>query len=170
MSKYYTPTIEEFHVGFEYYFCSAYQEGVSTTEVEIDGIDGYEPETFNFDIWNYMRNKNESWKDLFQSMIDHNQVKVKYLDKEDVKSILEEFGYKIGDEYCTGGWSKSYLDELEWYIEGFNDKEGHDLFIFKDESKGLISIEDDEVFKFIGNIKNKSELKIILKQLNLLHD
>lgn len=171
--KYYTPTIEEFHVGFEYeeyvekykVLAEPKQEGTnySYPVEKLESI--WEPKVYKQDDFLWVSSYDGG--DYEFNEIDPNETRVKYLDKEDVESVLKELGYEIGDEHCTGGWSQSYLDGLEWYIEGFNNKTGHDLFIFKDEEKRLISIEDDETFIFIGTIKNKSELKILLKQLGI---
>ena len=147
--KYYTPTIDEFHVGFEYYFSSAYQEGVSATEIVIDGRDGYELETFNFNVYNYTPNKGESWLDIFTSMLEHNQMKVKYLDKEDIES----FGFVFHEE--TNDFT---LGDNEYKRLGYEPKD-NSLMIWN----GLDW--DDQTTWFDGFIKNKSELRVLLKQL-----
>jgi hypothetical protein len=158
--KYYTPTIDEFHVGFEYYFRSAYQEGVSATEVVIDGIDGYEPETFNFEVWNYSRSKGESWKGMFENMMEHNQVKVKYLDKEDIESL--GFKYIIKGSRIIANKPKliGNVEYGQWIIKYDQDK--HKIQI---ES---ISTDNNTIY-WLQNvtINNKSELKVLLKQLNI---
>lgn len=160
-NKYYTPTIEEFHVGFEYYFSSAYQEGVSATEIVIDGRDGYEPQTFNFDVYNYNPNKGESWLDVFTSMLKHNQMKVKYLDKEDIesfgfKTITQKDGRIIANKpkfvgtFETGQWIIKYKPGT------------HEIQI------QTITTSNDTIYWIQGvHIKNKSELKILLKQLGI---
>jgi hypothetical protein len=150
--KYYTPTIDEFHVGFEYYYSSAYQEGVSTTEITINGVEGYEPMVFNFDIWNYVRNKGESWKDIFESILFHNQIKVKYLDKEDIKSL----GWSVDPE--TGDFTKGNDDYS--VVLSFDEKD-HSLCVWN----GLDW--DDQHIWFDGFIKNKSELVKLLGQLDI---
>ena len=165
-NKYYQPTIDEFHVGFEYYFSSAYQEGVSFTEVTIDGKD-YEPEVFNFDIWNYSRGKGESWKDLFENMLKHDQIKVKYLDREDVESLgfkqLEDVinVFKYNTPYSTQG----LLDEKYWEYWHISLLDRSDKYpnILIDNNKDY----DNMCVLFEGKIKNKSELKILLKQLGI---
>lgn len=142
---YYIPSIEEFHVGFEYYFCSAYQEGVSATEIIIDGKDGYEPKVFTFDVYNYNHSKGESWKDVFESMLTYEQIKVKYLDREDIESL---------------GWKCNYIDQ--YFKDGYTILIDDDYFlqVLKDDS-------EEDIYLFQGTIKNKSELKVLLKQLGI---
>jgi hypothetical protein len=154
-SKYYTPTIEEFHVGFEYE--ENYVETHNGVREFLWGKEVYDRDHF--------LNVGPDGEYEFDSI--DKTIRVKYLDKVDIESVLKDIGCEIGDDNCTGGWSKSYLDELEWYVEGFHDKKGYDLFISKDKEKGLVSIENDETFIFIGVIKNKSELKVLLKQLGI---
>lgn len=153
MAEYYTPTIEEFHVGFEYWFSSAYQEGVSTTEITIDGRDGYEPMIFNFDVYNYTPNKGESWRDIFKSMLEHNQIKVKYLDKEDVGSL----GWVVDSQ------AKNYFtyNENEYIALSFN-PDDHSIVIWNGQDW------DDEHIWFDGFVKNKSELKSLMSKLDIV--
>jgi hypothetical protein len=100
-------------------------------------------------------------------MLDYNQIKVKYLDKEDVKSLYNK-ELVVDDEYAQGGWTQKYLDSLEWYVEINSPNSSIPGLIFISKSKdGVISIEVDETFIFQGNIKNKSELKVLLKQLGV---
>lgn len=74
-SKYYTPTIDEFHIGFEYrvldieyskYVNCIFQDGQSVQDL----LDG-----------------------------DYGEVDVKYLDKEDVESLGFKYSYYEGDFY-----------------------------------------------------------------------
>ena len=131
--KYYTPTIEEFHVGFEYevkkedsWFRCFYGQGSI--------VDLY---------YNY--------NDDFDS-IDFNKetIRVKYLDKEDIKSL----GYNFISETITNG--KLHL-------------------FFKTDRRTLTLVSDYTVVithypytvQFHGTIKNKSELIKLLKQVSI---
>ena len=128
MSKeqYYTPTIEEFHVGFEYRECDIetaqyvdciFKDGQSA-EVLLDG--------------------------------DYGEVDVKYLDKEDIEELgWEDLGslwFKHKNGYKLRKWKEQSLDIWE---------------------ESLVDTDDDGLI-FRGNIKNKSELEKLMKQLSII--
>ena len=129
-NKYYTPEIEEFHVGFEY---------------EVKGLKGWDKRIVS------------SSQDILEMeelmMRSLNPYRVKYLDREDIESFSEgvtnrglfilkdsEFDYKR--IVCV-------LTKSNFVLIG-NDSKG-------DAYNQL----------FVGKIKNKSELKKLLKQLNI---
>jgi hypothetical protein len=126
--KYYTPTIEEFHVGFEYE--SSYLEDYDTWKKEIiDTVDvGYFYSTYTGDAV-------------------PTEFRVKYLDREDIESF--GFVFKGGDTHLTyhsGGYAITHAP-----------------------SSNKIDIYYYDGYEFVSNIviKNKSELKRLLKQLNI---
>ena len=128
--KYYTPEIEEFHVGFEYEMF--FPNGKYHKQTFGDKITHLELEEFKDDLMK----------------VAHAISRVKHLDKEDIESL----GFNhIGslwfrdkdDDYRATKVRKWKNNELDIYI---ND-----------------SIEDVLVFR--GTIKNKSELKTVLKQI-----
>lgn len=117
-NKYYTPTIEEFHVGFEYEY--KYSDKGWTFKV-------YEPHFTinNVEVEEYCR--------------------VKHLDKEDIESLgFEQI------EYDTYKKENIYIElnmEYKTFISAI--KQGESSILFQ------------------GTIKNKSELKKLLKQLGI---
>lgn len=135
-NKYYTPTIEEFHVGFEYQF----------------------------------NHKNKGWIDLkfgdtddwsileIDMEIENNEIRVKYLDKEDIESLGWIYEKALEDEYhiffkkgtMLLEFSESFRTLRIYYIISYID----DIFEVKEEHT-----------LFLGTIKNKSELKRLMKQL-----
>jgi len=141
-NKYYTPKIEEFHVGFEYEF----KHSDSNDWVKYDN-----PE-FNFER-----------EDCCLGM-DRTQFRVKYLDREDIESLgfdrtvktnfgLEYLFYEDKNyKYCL------YQTELE-------------VIIFKacKNTSWLFPPQFSEEYKpiFSGTIKNKSELKRVMEQLTI---
>ena len=144
--KYYTPEIEEFHIGFEYMYLDPDFQGQA---------DGNEWKSEIFDT------------PEFQTIIDnwrfYKDYRVKYLDSEDVKS----FGfYNEKDVYST--YNKRFVherDERTHYRLGLND----------DNCSIFISIVNSNTNKelaiiFTGKIKNKSELKKLLIQLNIINE
>jgi hypothetical protein len=135
-NKYYTPTIEEFHVGFEY-------------ESEEDPYNGIwkEQEVDQFSLGNVRVYFKDS--DV--------EIRVKHLDQEDVES----FG--------IGAWTDS-----RGYWRGFKTKNDNQYYVFhhnvdRIQSWCIIEIVDKDTEKrrvlFNGMIKNKSELKKVLKMI-----
>lgn len=139
MKKYYTPSIEEFHVGFEY-------ESHEDPRIE----DGWEKQVTDRHSIKYPLNED--------SDVDY---RVKYLDREDIESLdfvyngtsIDIWFNKDGN-FEIGSWT-SYKISLHYGLED------HRLFIDAMDEGKKVSI-------FQGIIKNKSEFKKILTQLNVL--
>lgn len=136
MSKYYTPEIEEFHVGFECEFKNSMQSNK------------WEKEVCNVDTMSiaYDSFEHEDYKGEFANIF-----RVKYLDREDIESLGLKLWQIPGDSF-----------DWEFYLDSE-----------KGESLGKVTFNDNntidelELFGTIFNIKNKSELKRILKQLGI---
>lgn len=136
MKKYYTPTIEEFHVGFKF----------ESQDIENAqwGMCICTPGFGAFD---------DDMDDL-----EDGRIRVKYLDREDI----EDLGF-IWDEK-----KEEYTKEGEFtYVLGFNpDKpEQFNIRVFA----RYINYKDKLIMfdMFLGDVKNKSELKKLLQQLNI---
>lgn len=142
MSKYYTPSIEEFHVGFEY-------------------------ERKNGDSWEKTISTESDYSAMYSDYGEENEfdeietnirdVRVKYLDKEDIESL----GFTFNEE--TGWFEKK--DNF-----GFNSYDN--LSIQLHSLPGLIVVSrsqessyQNEHYEFFIEIKNKSELKTFLRQI-----
>ena len=131
--KYYTPAIEEFHVGFEYEELS----GVDS-EMEDWSCKSFDPKEYidRYGEYTFDDTSLEGW------------IRVKYLDKDDIES----FGFKTDNMdpmiYCKYKNEDLYFD--------YNTT-SHELKISTLDSDGIVLI-----------IKNKSELKVLLKQLNII--
>jgi hypothetical protein len=145
MSKYYTPEIEEFHVGFEF---------------EYRNIGGE---------WEVRSYPVDSYVHITQSLIDIDCIRVKYLDREDIESLLsgiEDLDYKHGREGLPiGGYSgwKEYefciMDHLSFRL------------IYADENRNVLIenvYSDGSNVIFNGKIKNKSELRRVLKMVGVI--
>lgn len=135
--KYYVPQIKEFHAGFLYYY------NVGT----------------HFELMSYSNNI------PYEEMNPHSsksEIKVKYLDKEDIESL----GF-IKDVERSYGEHRDCFNKLNYCIDFyFND---YNLIIKKFDSEKLDSYNTRKVdILFNGKIKNISELKVLLKQLNIL--
>ena len=163
MSKYYTPEIEEFHVGFEY-------EKVPNIGMVFLNTDS--PEKTSKSIW-ATEFEEGIWgvKEVdpflgdglpsIRAAITDKKIRVKYLDREDIESC----GF-----VCHATDNRVYHNKdgiiinTEW---GSPVKQGITLVIVSpvfDESKMNIVHEN---YLFNGTIKNKSELKKLLKQLGI---
>ena len=116
---------------------------------------GFEFEEFYNDQWNskvyisgYFLNYNMDC--LFGK--DKDKIRVKYLDREDIESL----GWKFEEECPT------------WI--SFNMSGEKNLTLYKESKKVEILIPDNPLqyhYSFAGTIKNKSELKKLLKQLGI---
>lgn len=141
MDKYYTPTIEEFYVGFE-------------CEIKNNADAQKRFNTFVLDN-TYLQ---------IALKIKLSDIRVKYLDKEDIESLGWEFDSNISYPNSTN------------FIKKIKNTEGVYLYynpLKKIAEKGVY-IEIYESNKdntwFAGFIKNKSELKKLLNQLNIKYD
>lgn len=166
-NKYYTPDISEFCVGFEY-------------EVE-DLHDNLVDKVWKKEVL-------EVQDELLtrKSWIGNLEARVKYLDKEDVESL----GFTIDDTHESlmsddkpeqidyMFYSKNYGNEYKllycnWWTTVSSSKEGLDGKITIDniDEHRIVRIQkrvmssDEYSTIFLGDIKNKSELKRVLKMI-----
>ena len=128
-SKYYTPEIEEFHVGFEYEITNGYEWVKKIFSKE--------------DLKSFLYEQLENG-------INQQHIRVKYLDKEDIES-LGWSDYIPPQEY-NHVWKKGNF----WISVWFNNEIPKVRITFK-----------NLFFLFDGNIKNKSELKKLMQQLQI---
>lgn len=136
MNNYYTPTAEEFHIGFKYelIFKNSREGEEEYLECIYDG-------EYNLADLNYK--------------IRHEKVRVKYLNKEDIESLgfvmivekNEKHFYFTDPEF-----PECKLLRLTFY------NEIPEVLIFS-------RFETNNSTSFSGYVKNKSELKRILKQI-----
>ena len=129
-NKYYTPTLDEFYVGFEY-----------------EQKHGDKWKSLVFDI-NY---EDSDWNELYHInyCLAYHSIRVKYLDKEDIESL--GFSNYIPPHEYDHTWTLGKFTLKCW----FNDTIPH------------IRIIGQFVTVFDGNIKNKSELVKLLKQIGI---
>lgn len=140
INKYYTPTIEEFHVGFEY------------ETMELGSRTKYNPTTLN--EWDDLTGDYDRRTLLYEIARGGQSVRVKYLDKEDIESLGFELRViPLGED--------TEEDELGIFRKETGAFEGT---FFLDRALHNCNI---EFFNCYFTIKNKSELKKLLKQLNI---
>lgn len=140
-NKYYVPEISEFHVGFEYEVLSLESDLQACVYI-------WEKEIFN------TNSKIEGCKQT----IDMGYIRVKYLDREDIESLgfRREFDkFRPVDIFC--GHLPNDSEAISHVSYNFDSKI---LFIQNNQ------YEDNSTI-FLGAIKNKSELKKLMQQLNI---
>lgn len=144
-NKYYTPDIEEFHVGFEYE-----RLDIEWRPCTVKPIGNIDVEAINEEIYGDI-------------------IRVKYLDREDIESFGFEYSFDSSDRY---GNRTYYFLNKEW---GKNRIERITLYTFKYPNGNMhVCIGTDRYnsdvddMLFFGYIKNKSELRRVLKQIEVL--
>lgn len=154
-NKYYTPFIEEFHVGFEY---ERFIPQPNATEEQCW-------EKLQMSV-NYL-----TLDDLDDEIIEK-EIRVKYLCKEDIESLGFEHLPKeslngLTERFTIEGLhrriNEEYDDTMWWNVYLTFSPDINRIII-----KGDISSGDYGEKFFEGKIKNLSELKVLLKQLNIL--
>ncbi len=139
--KYYTPTLDEFCLGFEYEQTEGHLgQDWGRRKVRIGDNHFY-----SFDMTHVPGNT--IWT-------VPKTIRVKYLDKEDIESLgFKDISLCDGQEFIKDNITIKYYN-WSW-----------------DSPKGLIMIRviEDGVsfYNFSGHLKNKSELKRLLKQLDI---
>ena len=141
--KYYTPDISEFHVGFEYEMKATFGDGTVKIQQEYDNAE-----------WQKQVYSLRSFPYVDRTMTGRNSItlppaiRVKYLDKEDVESL----GFKFFNLNMFK--MPAYIEEsLKAYITQIST---HEYSIRTSKNS------------FNGIVRNKSELKILLRQLQIL--
>lgn len=161
-NKYYTPEISEFYIGFEYQCKSTFHDGTVKTQEQFDDDIKYK--------WN--DTKVDSIQDLSyvqRSLHGRNAelnrcgTRVKFLDKEDIESF--KFKTQDGKEHIHE------TDDLLFFVI-WNGKDEFGITYNKKEHyiktiKHFSGLHNMNECWMPINIKNKSELKVLLKQLNI---
>ena len=140
-SKYYTPEIEEFHVGFEFQHLN-YEGRLISNDLN-QKVEWHE------EICDW------EWLDMICDDFEHDKkeirkYRVKYLDKEDIESL--GWGDYIPPQEYNHVWKKGNF----WISVWFNNEIPKVRITF-----------NNLFFLFDGKIKNKSELKKLMQQLEI---
>jgi hypothetical protein len=142
--KYYTPEIEEFHVGFEYEGRLAGVNG---------GVTDWEKRIFYKEQLPFIKGCEETLKHF----------RVRYIDKEDLVSMGFSLEVNCGNELGEG-YSRYVYGESRNYpyivIDNFPETEKFRIFELFAEGGRSINL-------FSGTINNKSELKKLIQQLGI---
>lgn len=148
-SKYYTPSIEEFYVGFECEFKNSMQSNTWKKEIcDQDTI------SIIYDTYEH-----EDYEDEFADTF-----RVKYLDKEDIESLdweytgqKDDYGFLLFTKNIKAGFNSGNLLTLRY------SPINRGIWI-KRKNYGSWG---DNVDELPFSIKNKSELKKLMQQLNI---
>ena len=146
-NKYYTPIIEEFHIGFEYE-----------------------------SLWG-IENINGEWhKEVFKSVDVEQIVRVKYLDTDDIESLGFTKRGKTWAGYVDYEYTELIDGEVPYYLKAtihvplMDDMYKIILHRFLNEDTNIdkqVEQGESEVM-FRGRIKNKSELKSIMQMVGIV--
>ena len=142
-NKYYTPTIEEFCIGFEY--------------EELSNVGSWYKTQFGDNNGEYNNELSECYWN-----ITHDKIRVKYLDKEDIESL----GFKLKGKSIDLWFEKEgiYLRDDGYHLNNIKLQYGlHDNNL----KITFNYVAGEEQIHFEGKIKNKTELKKLLKQLEI---
>ena len=166
--KYYTPKIEDLHVGFE---CEKMDQSLiasefeNTIESQLIGVDYktdknklYKPHKITAqEIYNYSLNPH-----IFAM-----EVRVKYLDRQDIEEVGFDFNGQM--EFESKEWGYCWEHSID-HTEG---KEKYYTLYIDNGIVNIIYCEyinlvgRSEIIKFQGTIKNKSELKKVLQMIGV---
>ena len=170
-TKYYIPDISEFHVGFEYEHCHSSIRFVMLDLKTGDRTNETEPK----EIWEksvFTGNEFDIWKSSFEfdDSLRDGQIRVKYLDKEDIESL----GFKCEKEDVLSTLYSQFNRRFSMLVDN-----GYFIHIgmMTLSDRVILTIdtsvyENSEKTKVIHSIriKNKSELEKLLKQLGITNE
>ena len=144
-NKYYTPTIEEFHVGFEFQVLS--QDGNRTEDEDWNNQSlGYDS-IYDFD--------EEDWRNNIECYLIANTIRVKHLNREDIESLGWIYDDNISIKFIR------LKNGCLYSIAGIYGSKHDSISIYEINEKGTMQ------FLFQGKIKNKSELQKLIIQLGI---
>ena len=144
-NKYYTPDISEFYVGFEYEAEDLWDNGISR-------------------VWKHQVFEGEETRTYFIEELQNNEMRVKYLDSDDIESLGFEFKYNEKNNENIA-FTKKYDNHPRYdnqYVDIIWNHVSNHILICEGDNETCWS---DWVTRFSGKIKNKSELKRTLKQI-----
>lgn len=138
-NKYYTPSIEEFYVGFECEIMSSYgwQQGVFPKVLHLDSLNNF-------------------GGDIFE-LTKLSDIRVKYLTKEDIEGLGWEFSSMMGNKDSAS---------INW-IKNSTQEQNAIWLVFRPIIQIIDCREKEHRVLFLGKIKNKSELIKLMKQLRI---
>lgn len=162
-NKYYTPELNEFHIGFEYEMKSTFGDGTVKTL-----------EQYNAAEWNKETYTLRSFPYVDRTMTGKNSqtlppaIRVKYLDAEDIinEGFSEEYLPNVfHDDDLIKGYSLTQSDTVFYNV--FLDTENSTVGVWKQVIYNEVSENWTAHILFNGVISNLSEFRRLMKQLNI---
>lgn len=166
-TKYYTPEIEEFHIGFEYQTYMITTGGYVIMDMTNQEFSMVKEPTEHMWFTTTFRFSEKGPLDTpytleqIKEFLKEDRIRVKELDQED----LESLGWK----YNGAGWydlikvpgSLGYFTHVKFKFWG------KETFIKAYRGEPNTCPDEEQQHLFVGEIKNKSELKRIMKQVQI---
>lgn len=160
-NKYYTPSLEEFHIEFRYeYNSESYLSLLDSTS------GNWKKEVFNACCG---QDGESEFHDLLR-LLEIGGLRVKFLDKDDIEELgwgykgkhwfyLQDEYYEINVDYFTS-----------FYLHKHNSSDtGRGGYTIIESTPGGYSLEGD-VYKFDGELRNYNELKFIMERTGIRKD
>lgn len=143
--KYYVPTIEEFHVGFEF---ESYSD-----------IDGWKDSVLSFPYIPFLQ------QTKIGEFVVPNWIRVKHLDREDIESLGfdKTFKNEFGIEYL-------FFENKDYQYCLYHLEKNVIIFRANKNASWMFPPTFSDAYEkiFLGSIKNKSELKRLMRQLGII--
>ena len=145
-SEYYIPDISEFYAGFEY-------------ELNEGSMDSPDWVKRKYEIDDFICPEHDDYG-IDTSDLEDGYIRVKYLDVEDIESLGFTFGYQEFGGTCSIVGSNNEDRESSRFIGIQFEEDWHGIL-----SGPTITIYSNSERLFRGVVKNKSELKQMLKMI-----
>ncbi len=143
IETHYKPSLSEFHVGFEYEFCSVSKQLNEETGQE-EPVDEWLMRIVGEGVWDLQKQ--------IKPFLTSNRIRVKFLDTEDIVSLgwtpIKDASVPPRYEWKEDG--RTYVLRHEYAL--------HTVYIFDDEIG---------VGYYCGKCLNKSQLRMLMKNLEL---
>lgn len=140
-NKYYTPSIEEFHIGFEYEWLNENGKWVKELTPKEITVNGFEEQSYG--------------------------LRVKYLDKEDIESLgFVGIGTSIDNWYMMNkGYTRPLSSHKNRSISIQHDFRTNQGIVIRGFEYEYLKGEEEQLYR--GECKNKSTLQLLMKQLGI---
>ena len=167
-NKYYTPEVDEFHIGFTYEFRPRLRQGImSYVSQKFEYVDWWKTQEIgkkDENLIDALNNYNDPFSiDDVMSFHKDGMVRVKYLDKEDLIELGFEYMEDVRDCINFAKYIQESNRSINLTLHRNSRRVGfavHDLNV----KPPMTSI---QIGTFGGEIKNKSELIKVLKRLGI---
>lgn len=160
LDKYYKPSLEEFYTGFEY---EEFHDPIRYKLIN-EKLNKWNKKVYDINTQLYYTDSNENKYSFFNNEIYKDNFRIKYLDEEDLKELgFEDIKTEIKSygKYFNGrikyNKDKYFKRSLEIYCSFLKNKNEIYCKLIDTHFKGNFEI----------YLKNKSELKKLLKQIKV---